>query len=435
MRLTKNKLYRVVLKSGFFIVLAISTITFNSCNESPEIFGSDFLPSEDFSRVFKVTDYNIEAHTVTQDSIPVGIPKTALLGYYHDPIFGATKTGFISEFHPSMSSYTFGDNPVLDSLVLTIQRYDYVGEEDRELKLRIYHITDTMDLDKVYYSTYDALDILGDLIIETDLKFKYNTANIIMPEELGNFFLAMEDSVLTNSNYYRGLFPGLYFEVVDEGGEGQINFIDFEDNPNTFLKVYYTNDNETEEETESSQLSYTFTTSNTVMRINMIENNYDLANLLAVNDTVNQDSVMYVQGLGGVVGMIKLNSIYEWIDSSNVVVNKAELVMPVADEYTNEAIYPENLILFYRGASDTTYYQVPDNSVGDVFFGGGYHTGNKEYRFRITRYFNDIIQEEHSYENLYIFNKSNVYSPKRVVLNSGNNSNPIRLEITYTKYK
>ena len=48
-----------------------------------------------------------------------GLPKN-FLGYYNDPVFGSTSVHFLAQLTPKNYNVSFGDNPVLDSVVLTI---------------------------------------------------------------------------------------------------------------------------------------------------------------------------------------------------------------------------------------------------------------------------------------------------------------------------
>ena len=48
-----------------------------------------------------------------------GLPKN-LLGYHKDPVFGPTTVHFLAQLTPRNYNVNFGDNPVLDSVVLTI---------------------------------------------------------------------------------------------------------------------------------------------------------------------------------------------------------------------------------------------------------------------------------------------------------------------------
>jgi len=425
---------RVLRIPGFFIVLGLVCMFFTvSCNEDPEPFGGDVIPSDDIFDVHRDSS-NIYAYTAIRDSFGIGNPDFLNLGYYNDPIFGESTYGFITQFFPLDFAHSFGDNPIADSLVLTLERRSFIGDVEKELEVQIFEVLDTFDRAIKYYSTFDHSLYVGSSPIQTtNIKFVNNKAKIKLPKSLADHFVAEGDTVIHSYSNFISHFKGLYLKVIDGVDEGQVNQIFVDDNN---LTLYYKNSTDDLEEDEN--LDYKYFTGRSVVRFNIVDNDYSNTEMQNhFNDTINQDTVIYVQGIGGPLGYLNLRDAFsKWkklvIDSSYVI-NKAELICKISDEYPHSGLTTDTLVLKYY--EDSTYVNIADNKVNSMYAGGIYSYADGDYKFRVTRHLSNIISDREEYKDLYIFNKNYYDIPKRVILNSGNNSDPIKLYITYTKIK
>ena len=125
-----------------------------------------------------------------------------LLGYYYDPLFGSTKVDFVGQLTPRNFNPVFGDNTVLDSVVLTIPyantaetieeatTYEldslYGGTESDSLKLSIFKSN--------YYLR--AFDPNGDLNASQNY---YSNGDLTQGETIGT---DLEGPLLYFSNSY-----------------------------------------------------------------------------------------------------------------------------------------------------------------------------------------------------------------------------------------
>jgi len=121
----------VLFKSSCALALIFMT---QSCeNEFSEI-GTDIVGTPGFeikNKTYPVTTYNKKITPFQSNGLAEN-----LLGYYYDPIFGASTVNFVGQLTPTTLAPDFGDNTVLDSVVLTIPyNSTATSEETRPYKL------------------------------------------------------------------------------------------------------------------------------------------------------------------------------------------------------------------------------------------------------------------------------------------------------------
>jgi hypothetical protein len=72
-----------------------------------------------------------------------------------------------------------------------------------------------------------------------------------------------------------------------------------------------------------------------------------------------------------------------------------------------------------------------------AYWGGGYDATNKEYRFRITRYIQDIILNDNFEPSIYLVIEGAASNVNRLILGGtkpDDASSRLRLEVYYTEY-
>lgn len=104
--------YSKVLVSFCFIAFTLS------CEEDYTEIGTDVINNQNISidnQSYPAKTYNKRTTPFQSNNLP-----SNLLGYYYDPNFGGTTAHFLSQLTPQNFSPSFGNNPVLDSVFLTI---------------------------------------------------------------------------------------------------------------------------------------------------------------------------------------------------------------------------------------------------------------------------------------------------------------------------
>lgn len=165
-------------------------------------------------------------------------------------------------------------------------------------------------------------------------------------------------------------------------------------------------------------------------------------------DTTDQASSMYIQGLGGTRGIVKVEGLADFKSKhqGNIGINLAELVLPIDAESiadTNTFRLPVRLKI--NGIeSDGSYSQLPDEQLPDYYVNGYFDADRMEYRANISEYVNRYMLNDLDYLLLNIttaeqYGGESVIPdykiPTRAVLNSGltNNTSPSYIRIIYTE--
>lgn len=223
-----------------------------------------------------------------------------LLGSYTHPQYGRSNSSFVGQMVPEDYDHDFGDNVVLDSVVLTIPYYsrgidtseegDITYEIDsvygnspvkisvykNNFFLRTFDPFSDFNTSQGYFSNgslsveeiIDATQLEGELLFEIDdftpseqqinlteldtagnpyvaqriapaLRFKLNNPNDDFWES--NFFENEGNQVLTNEPNFKEFFRGLYIKV-ESNSDGSMMLLNFASS-NSKLTIHYTSDN------------------------------------------------------------------------------------------------------------------------------------------------------------------------------------------------
>jgi hypothetical protein len=135
----------IKLLSVFFIVV------FFSCDKDFASIDSDVISSENAinfttsSIEYPLIASNLRVNPIKSNNLP-----SFMLGYNNDPIYGESKASFLGQVIPTEFSPSFGDNVVLDSVVLTIPYYSRSVETSEEGDI-------TYEIDSIYGNTATKL--------------------------------------------------------------------------------------------------------------------------------------------------------------------------------------------------------------------------------------------------------------------------------------
>ena len=143
-------------------------------------------------------------------------------------------------------------------------------------------------------------------------------------------------------------------------------------------------------------------------------------------------SQFFIQALGG------LNSVFiipglDDLKSQNIIINKAEVILP-CERYSFDEFNPSNNLFLSRRSSENEYEFLPDFFDGKI--GGEFNTSTNSYSFNITRHVNEIMSDKIANDTLKIFPAGGGITANRTVLNGFNSVNKDKAKaiITYTKY-
>ena len=135
----------IKLLSVFFVLV------FFSCDKDFASIDSDVISSENAinfstsSIEYPLVASNLRLNPVRSNNLP-----SFMLGYNNDPTFGESKSSFLGQIIPAEFSPSFGDNVVLDSVILTIPYYSRGIDTDEDGLI-------TYEIDSVYGNTATKL--------------------------------------------------------------------------------------------------------------------------------------------------------------------------------------------------------------------------------------------------------------------------------------
>ncbi|MEZ4797080.1 MAG: DUF4270 domain-containing protein [Flavobacteriaceae bacterium] len=211
-------------------LLAIIIIGFISCEKDFASIDSDVVNSDnatnfntDFLK-FPVRTYNKKVSPFQTNGLP-----SNLLGYYNDPVYGTSTVNFVGQMTPTAYNPTFGENIVLDSVVLTIPFYSTQTEidEDGNSTYRLDSIFGNTPIKlSVYKSNYFLRDFNPDDDFDESQKYYSNgtssSSDLISSSELEGQLLYETDDFLPSPVEIRFTTPQLDDNgdpVLDEEGD------------------------------------------------------------------------------------------------------------------------------------------------------------------------------------------------------------------------
>ena len=444
----KNNLF-FVLSSQFSVLILclVSCILYLVSCKEPDSVSLNQITGQKLGVAFTDTT-KILAHSITDDSTRTNSTALNLVGNMVDPIFGKTTAEFYSQFQLTSTNVTFGTLPTLDSIVLTLGYNGYYGDVSVNQTVNVYEINDTMNYANTYYAfnkkniysekigskvfipkPKDSIKINGTKV-GPHLRIKLNSA-------FGLKFLNSASTNLTDNASFIKFFNGLYINSDTTASGSSILYFNLLSTL-TGITVFYRNTSDT------TQFNYTFIVNTTCAKFNNFKHyHYDLAASDFKKQVLNKDTnlgnqVLYLQATGGVKTQILFPELKKLLNSGNIAINKAEFVIkPNIVLSGDTSIYKVPLQLaLVRYSNLRKILLPPDYSAGASYFGGTYNKTKNEYRFSLSLYIQDLLNNRITGDRaLYLLvdaassnaGRIQLYGPKYLYPQN------MRLEITYTR--
>jgi len=429
-----------------------------SCKKNPYEIGIDLLPPSDTLNVNSTDTCTVTAYSMNQDSIRTDEMTTILLGSIMDPVFGKTTASFYSQVLLSAEGVDFGNNPVLDSVVLLLFYSSCYGDTSTLQNIKVYEISEALRLDTSYYSNRRA-EVFPTLLADKNFLPRPSDSVRIGGKKLaphlrinlnkftnylGNKILEAPASVLENNENFIDYLKGLYLEaspVSNKGALVQFNVAGGESK----LVVYY---HDGTDPTKDS-LNYPLPINESCARFNNIDHdgyldaNQDLKRQILNKDTAQGAQKLFLQGLGGVKIKLRFPFMKNFGKDDVVAVNDA-LLMLTNVEIDTVLSPPPQLTMIRQDSAGNIGFLI-DEGEGSGYFGGTYNATTKTYYFRLTQHIQRVIQNFYKTNfDLYLLvndPRKNVVNPRRIILNGTSPSIPgglesrFRLKLNYTRLR
>lgn len=419
----------LILSASFFLL-------FQSCKKEGEL-NPDF--AEDTSSNQFTESIELTSRTVKSDSVFADQIATGLIGLYQDSVFGkAINATHVQPLLPS-NSVVFGESNetfTTDSVVISLE-YDGIFGDTLTQTFEVYQVDEILDVEKEYSSNYQVAttnSLVGSRTFTPNLK---DNQFILRPDASGNI-----DSIQLAPQLRIKLDNALGDLILSKSGQTEVsnnqNFTSFfkglkiqpkENTPltnntnailyfaltasNTKMTIYYTATNSNNG--SSIKKSVDFPINSSSVRFNTFAHDYTNGSVLSALQQNTPDSLFsYVQAMAGVQTRIKLPGL-DSLKGSNVVINKAELVLPAASGSYDLFGKADKLVLAALDANGDLQF-IDDFFEGSSYFGGTYNSSEDSYRFNISRYVQGLLNGSETKEELTVLVSGGAINAERVVL-------------------
>ncbi|MDO5509430.1 MAG: DUF4270 domain-containing protein [Weeksellaceae bacterium] len=146
-------------KSKFFLFF-IMAFVFMACEQEDRFVGAGIFDFASFNKV----DLGGSAYTINSDSLrsdrSLLANSSTVVGVYDEPIFGKTKANFYTQVRLGNLNHNFGNNPVVDSVVLFIPAIAFQN-------------ADTLETQRILKETNYTLQNLEESCTVTDTTYRY----------------------------------------------------------------------------------------------------------------------------------------------------------------------------------------------------------------------------------------------------------------------
>jgi hypothetical protein len=388
----------IKLNRGIKNVVILFSILFflSSCEDDFTTVGGDFINNLDLPEPYVVQ--NLAAYSDNILSVQTNSLNNYLLGKFGDPVFGDADVSILSQFELQRTNPNFGENPVMDSVILTLPLYSTLVDVDTyrldsifgngtfrisvsESNQFLSNIDPGDDGDfenpAIYYSDqfpefesnieltsrfassgeitptdltqtielYDQIDAENIDTLRVSPRIRIKLPNDYFQQKILDQQGADE---LASQNSFKNFFRGLYIKANQVGAENVMVNLNLS-NPDAKITLFYRfTETVTNPETEEEEEVEAFNKFDLNFAGNII-NFYDVSNGidLGVQDTVNGEESLFIKGGEGIVTIIDPfngpdednNGVADELDElrqNNWLVNEANLILYIDEELASE---------------------------------------------------------------------------------------------------
>ncbi|MDR0971431.1 MAG: DUF4270 domain-containing protein [Bacteroidales bacterium] len=444
-------------------LLLIIPFLFLSCVDEDELLGKDMVDPSDEIAVKKYSNFDINAYIYHEgDSLKTSGYRYMTLGTYKDNYFGRVQSSIYTQISLSSTSMDFnsfkqGGSQEADSIVLALAYNGFFSKDtlttEKEMLLEIYEITQLFEDSASYYSnstlTYNSAQPIfsGNVLIspKENVIIGSDTLSPQLRINLGEEFLnkiVSSGSFSSNSdflNYFKGFYIRLsvlsndFIAYFDMYSSLSAMMIYYQDQNNRTQKYNFVFDQST---SRFTHIDYDFSSTplDKFQTINSPEQDS-----ISCNNSLGNDSKIFLGTLGISRAKIDIKDLKQWYEDSTEnlgMFNQAMLILPVADNYLEEAGGEKNIpqrIICYAKNNEGQYVYIDDAYTSESYM-GTYDKSINAYKMRITSHLQNYLNGTLNNGEIYLFADSKTSTANRVVLNGPKAENrPIRIEIIYTK--
>lgn len=411
------------------------------CEEKPNEIGLNLQPGDNDLKVKTTDTLTVEAYSTRLDSIRSDETTFSLLGSYYDPVFGISTASIFTSFTLSDTDHDFGNNPVADSLVLSLAYKNHYGDTITQQQLEVYELSEKIIGDSIYYSTktfnHQTQELSDNyafvpkpqdsVMVDTNLMAPH--IRVQLDEALADKLINATEDEMADSEAFSNFFKGLFIKAnrIEQPGAGSISYLGMNSTLSK-LTLYYHNDSTDSIAFDYQVLSGTPRT-NHFQHYGYEEASPDFKQQVIEGDTTLGNQTLFLQSMAGVHTTLRIP--HAETLKGKIAINDAMLYLPA--EESQEFDVPDQLGLFIR-TGERSLANLPDNNEGEAYFSGYYNNSESRYRFRISRYLQSLISGKEKYNKLLLNIPESMIKANRLILNGPESaSRKMRVKITYTE--
>lgn len=231
-----------------------------SCENELTPLGSDFL-GEDPENIIKEAEFDVKTYSTTVNPVQTNNFNSIPFGTYFDPVYGESKYGFVAQLNPTFSNPDFGENTILEEVILEIPYFSTIdltvssGEDNvyvldslyggNNINFEIYrsnYFLSNFDSNNVaepavYYSDFeDVISMNATDLIYSESEFIPSAEQVTIIEEDDEGQLTVQERL---SPRLRISLPVDYWENVILNQEGMPSLQSISNFQNYFRGLYF----------------------------------------------------------------------------------------------------------------------------------------------------------------------------------------------------
>ena len=364
------------------------------------------------------------SQTASEDSLRTDEALNLVLGEIRDPVFGLNQSSFYTQILLSQNNNILGENPIIDSVILSYTYSGYYGDLEDFIDLEVSRIYETIYKDSIYYSnsfqigTY-LYGFIESFALSDDEQNPY--LKIKLDNDFGQQILDLGDENLKDNETFLQEFQGISILAHSTNTILYLN----PEGSNSYLKIYYHNDADQDGFADNNDtLSLDFELGGEAARISLFNiKSENPENNIIIND----ESKIFIQSMAGYKSKISITN-KELLKSilEGRAINKVTMSFDIEAGAQDEYPAHDKLFLVRINQEGDEIFLNDFLVEGETYFGGRLEDG--KYEFNITSYFYQLLNNSSYTNDLHLLPAGAAANANRTILNKN-----IKLQIYYSE--
>ena len=423
-------------RNGTLILLLTAPLllVLDACRKPDSNIGLALQPEEELLALRTDTlDFSIAM--VPVDSLRTDERSRLLLGSTYDPVSGFSEAWFSAELRLSQASIDFGENPICDSVVLTLKHNGPSYGLNFAQYLKVEQLADTLSIDSSYYAI-DRIPTTGiNLADPTRQPIQMHPSDplyvgsdtlpaqvrIMLLPSFGQEILNTDTTIFSSNAEWRKWFKGI--SVRSESGGGGI--VSLEPNAGvSYMRIHYHNTTDT--------TSYDLVINTNAARVGHFRHVWR-GDYAALNDSIPVEgtSQAVLLGAGGSYLRLDLHGLDSLDAPEGAVINRAEVLLPV-DDSPSKLSRSTFLTAFLKRESGGIEL-APEATSPGVAYDGNYNSDRGGYALNFPVYAQRRLNGEETRPYLYLYSELSSVAFEQVVFETPLSETPAQFVVTWSQ--